>query len=284
MVRRRLVVILLLVVGLVAACDSDSDPGPSGLTYVALGDSYASGPGLGSMDQETPGCLRSARNYPHLVADELTSYTLVDVSCGGETSGQIRNGRTLGDGTVVEPQLDAVTDDTGLVTLGIGANDASAYLGLFSYCLLPATANDASCEQYLATYAAPTFTATRDRIVALVEEIRERAPRARIVLVGYLRLVPDSGSCAVMPLSDVRRAAALKIESLMRTAQKDAAKTAGIDFVDARSLSAGHDACAGSEAWVNGVDNVPGDGTLLHPKAEGMRRVADEVLATVEKD
>ena len=36
--------------------------------YVALGDSYTAGPGILPQDTNFPGCLRSLKNYPHLVA------------------------------------------------------------------------------------------------------------------------------------------------------------------------------------------------------------------------
>ena len=58
---------------------------PAPLTYAALGDSYASGaliPTPGSADPA--GCVRSNRNYPHLVAAAL-HLVLTDVSCGGAT-------------------------------------------------------------------------------------------------------------------------------------------------------------------------------------------------------
>ena len=59
------------------------------LTYVALGDSYTSGPGLPGADPDDP-CQRAADNYPAQVAEGLAaSYRvkLRDRSCGGATTG-----------------------------------------------------------------------------------------------------------------------------------------------------------------------------------------------------
>ena len=51
-------------------------------TYVALGSSFAAGPGVDPI--VVPACGRSARNYPALVAERL-GYDLVDVTSGGAT-------------------------------------------------------------------------------------------------------------------------------------------------------------------------------------------------------
>ncbi|WP_433755613.1 GDSL-type esterase/lipase family protein [Nocardia sp. CA-135398] len=88
---------------------------------MALGSSYASGPGL--PDIVDTSCSRSAHNYPHQVAT-ATGLDLVDVSCGGATTANILDTpQHTPDGAVVPVQIDAVTDDTRLVTITIGGND-----------------------------------------------------------------------------------------------------------------------------------------------------------------
>jgi hypothetical protein len=52
------------------------------VTYVALGSSYAAGPGVG--ETTDVGCGRGADSYPELLADEL-SLDLVNVACSGAT-------------------------------------------------------------------------------------------------------------------------------------------------------------------------------------------------------
>jgi hypothetical protein len=51
------------------------------MTYVALGSSFAAGPGIAPVVQKA--ALRSGRNYPHQVAERL-SLRLVDVTCTGQ--------------------------------------------------------------------------------------------------------------------------------------------------------------------------------------------------------
>src|SRR5688572_15016522 len=55
--------------------------------YVALGDSYTSGPLI--PDQVDAACGRSNRNYPSLVAQRLRGTELTDVSCGGATTAEM---------------------------------------------------------------------------------------------------------------------------------------------------------------------------------------------------
>ena len=59
-------------------------------TYVALGSSFASGPGIDPLLDAR--CGRSGSNYAHLVAERL-GYDLVDVTCGGATGTTSRPGR-----------------------------------------------------------------------------------------------------------------------------------------------------------------------------------------------
>lgn len=272
-------VIVLLVLSLLGACTSSSDRDRGGGVYVALGDSYVSGPGIGPEDPASPACRRSMENnYPQLIAAALQPEDVIDVSCGGATTETVREGRPADGQTADPPQLAAVTPDTTLVTVGIGANDESASAGLFTYCLISASATDRLCKKFTADFMGRAYFAARDSVETLLAMVKKRAPNARIVLVGYLRIVPDQGDCSVLPLSAANRASAARVESAWNTLQRIAAKRAGVTYVDMRRASKGHDACAGNDAWVNGVRNVPGDGVFLHANATGMRHVADEVL------
>src|SRR5690606_18578072 len=91
-------------------------PGPgSAGTYVALGDSAASGMGI---PPEEGTCRRSERAYGPLLA-ERHGYTLVNRTCAGARVGDV-----LGTSDVQgPPQIDGLDSDTALVTLMIGAND-----------------------------------------------------------------------------------------------------------------------------------------------------------------
>lgn len=275
-----LVAALTLGAGTLAACaGGSSDEGPTGAPgYVAIGDSYVSGPGIAPPDTTQPGCLRSLSNYPHLVAADTPDVALADVSCGGETTEMLRDGRTLTDGTVVQPQLGSIGRSTRRVTVGIGANDSAATSGLYQYCLLPASADDAQCRTFVTQYMPTVFPRTRKAVASILDEVTRRAPEARVQLTGYLRLAPDVGSCDALPIGEVRRALVASYEKSMRATLVKAAQQADVPFVDLYAASQGHDACA-VEPWVNGVDDhsATGDGAFLHPTAAGMRAAADAV-------
>jgi lysophospholipase L1-like esterase len=285
--RRRLLVAAVGLAAVVAACSGPSDDtGPTGSPgYVAIGDSFVSGPGIATTDPEQPGCLRSLSNYPHLVA-AASSLQLTDVSCGGEDTEMLRDGRTLDDGTVVEPQLASIGRDTTLVTVGIGANDGAATAGLYTYCLLPASADDAQCRTFTRSYMPDVLKATRKKVVSVLDEVHERAPDAKVYLVGYLRIVPDEGavSCAGLSLSAARTAMVAGHERAINAMLVDAAKRAHVPFVDLYTASKGHDVCAGDQAWVNGLDDssATGNGAFLHPTAAGMQAAADAVRQRLE--
>ncbi len=278
---RRLLAVAVtgLAAVLAAACSGSSDDaGPTGRPgYVAIGDSFVSGPGIATADPDQPGCLRSLSNYPHLVA-AATSRRLTDISCGGEDTTMLRDGRTLTDGTVVEPQLASIGRDTTLVTVGIGANDGSATAGLYTYCLLPTSADDAQCRTFTTSYMPGVLQKTRASVVSVLREVHERAPKADVYLVGYLRIAPDEGaaSCEGMSLTAERTQLVTEHEQALNAMLAEAAKQADVPFVDLWAASEGHDACAGDQAWVNGLDDstATGDGAFLHPTAAGMRAAA----------
>jgi lysophospholipase L1-like esterase len=90
--------------------------------YVALGDSYASGPGMPEQRADPTGCQRSTTNYPALLAQALQVRTYIDVTCGGARADHITVSQPVAPGPN-PPQFDALTPDTDLVTVSIGDND-----------------------------------------------------------------------------------------------------------------------------------------------------------------
>ncbi|MGX1668112.1 SGNH/GDSL hydrolase family protein [Streptomyces sp. NPDC055400] len=98
-------------------------PGGTG-EYVALGSSFAAGPGVGQRAANSPAlCARSDANYAQPVAHSR-EMSLTDVTCSGATTHDVLDG-----GQFFQPaQVDAVRSTTRLVTVTIGGNDVS-YLG-----------------------------------------------------------------------------------------------------------------------------------------------------------
>ncbi|MGH4000707.1 MAG: GDSL-type esterase/lipase family protein, partial [Pseudonocardiaceae bacterium] len=105
---------------------------PAYQKYVALGDSFTAGP---LIPWNSTWCFRSNNNYPAWLATDLGIYydagKFTDVSCSSADTTNL----SLPQPTPTpelnlasqSPQLDAVTLDTDLVTLGMGGNDYGVF-------------------------------------------------------------------------------------------------------------------------------------------------------------
>jgi hypothetical protein len=115
-----------------------------------------------------------------------------------------------------------------------------------------------------------------------VTAVRERAPRARVVLVDYLTVVPEPGSGpTALPLSadDLRLCG--DVGRRLAAATAEAARVSGVDLVEASAASRDHHA-GSAEPWVTGWEfgDVRAGGLApYHPNAAGMRAVADLLVA-----
>lgn len=285
MTRRRHLVACCLAALVLAGCSGSDDPPPvprptpigAITSYVALGDSYVAGPEIDDPVAASGYCLRSTRNYPALLAADLGVTAPTDVSCGGATTDGVLSPSTVSE-LPVPAQLDAVKPDTQLVTVGIGGNDDGLTANLFVTCLIPQSRTARVCQQLVPPKVRPSYPAIQDKIVSTLDAVTARAPTARVVLVGYLRIVDGSRACPRLRLDKDEAARAAAIMDALERTQRQAAREAGVEFVSVRDVSKGHDACA-ADAWVNGLTGVRGDGAFLHPNAAGMRAVADTVLA-----
>ncbi|MGI8451271.1 MAG: GDSL-type esterase/lipase family protein, partial [Streptosporangiaceae bacterium] len=105
---------------------------PAGSRYVAMGSSFAAGPGIPVRAPGSPRRAgRSASNYAHVVARAL-GLDLHDVTYSGATTSDILRPSAAGRAA----QLDAVTPATRLVTLTAGGNDVG-YLPRLTLSSLP---------------------------------------------------------------------------------------------------------------------------------------------------
>ncbi|MEO6605841.1 MAG: SGNH/GDSL hydrolase family protein [Aeromicrobium sp.] len=285
MIRARRVGVALVAAALLltAACSSDKDkpageggePSAGIASYVALGDSYVSGPGIATVDPDSKGCQRSNHNWPTLLAEDLGVESFRDVSCGGATTDDIITVRPAASRVQPFAQIDAVKPDTELVTLGIGGNDEALFGGIVFACHAGMNIGEKVCDTFIDTTMDEILKRTETRIANVIERIRAKAPRARVILVGYLRVLSDDTSCVVPGMRT--NSAAVSGEQALDSMQKAGAERAGAEYVSVRELSAGHEACTSDAAWVNGFTADPGDGVYLHPTAAGMRAVAKAV-------
>ncbi len=248
--------------------------------YVAMGDSFTAGPLVPRQHGRPFACLRSDHNYPSVVARALRLTKFTDVSCSAATTAEMSRPQQVLLGHN-EPQLDAVTPDTSLVTIGIGGNDVGFSKTLYTCAGLSLTApTGAPCLRHFGATLDHRVTETAPRVAAVLQEIRARAPRARILVVGYLRLLPASRGCwpsAPMAAGDVPYLDG--IERSVNTMLAEQARRAGAGFVDVYHGAAGHDMCS-AHRWVESV-LITHAAAPVHPNAAGMRFVAGRVLAAI---
>jgi lysophospholipase L1-like esterase len=282
---------LALLVVVVAFCGGAASAQAAGPVYVALGDSYTSAPLVPNQHGDPPDCGRSDHNYPSLVAAALEIGTFVDVSCGSAQTKHMTEPQTdLPLGGTNPPQFDALRADADLVTVGIGGNDAGL-VGVAEKCAeLGATnPNGTACRDYWAPggndQVAAKIEATKPKIAAVLQGIHQRAPHARVAIVGYPDVLPkNGGSCYPMvPLSpdDIRYIDELIVRINTMIAGQAAANDA--DFVDTYRDSGGHDVCkVPPERWFEGV--VPTEPAYpLHPNGKGEASMARSAIAVLSR-
>lgn len=253
-----------------------AQPIPAGAKYVAMGSSFAAGPGIPSYYETPPApCARSNGNYAHLTASRH-GLALTDVSCSGATTAHLTGRRAVPQGDSLPPQLDALTPDTGLVTITIGGNDIN-YIGRLSAAgcnMLAAQSWDKEKCPMPPMPDEAAYAALALRMDAIAKEVRRRAPDARLVFVDYLTILPMTGDCKALALfpfdADNSREVARRLAAITAKAAVDN----GADLLKASALSADHDACA-ADPWMNGFPISSGAGAAFHPNAKGMAAVAE---------
>jgi lysophospholipase L1-like esterase len=250
--------------------------------YVALGSSMAAGPGIRPSAAGAPWWAgRSARNYPHLLAQRL-KLDLVDVTFSGATTAHV-----LADHQHGEPaQIAALDGSESLVTVTIGGNDVG-YIPLLMAASLPRCARrlpllgERISELLDRQTRDGALAEVFDSLSAVGRALRDRAPRARIYFVDYLTLLPPAGAPAP-PLSQAEADLGRHVAGTLERLTADAATATGCELVSAAVASRQHHAWS-AEPWTTtparyGVP-LPGRPAPLHPNGAGMRAVADLVAA-----
>ncbi|WIE82396.1 SGNH/GDSL hydrolase family protein [Curtobacterium sp. MCPF17_021] len=311
---------------------------PGGTDYVALGDSYAGGFGVAPYGSgPAAGCFQSTTDYPHQVAASL-GLQLNDRACAGATTGNIsRVPQATGVGRATAPvQADALSKDTDIVTVSIGGNDLG-FTGVIKNCIAldkngPVFSEIRGhsydrCKDY---YAPVVRGVVHDRLAARIRNtvaprlaqtfrvIAQRAPQAKVFVVGYPMIAPSSAQFPkgcfssligdsgleppfpqnAFPFTTADTAYFHRTQNALDGAVKAAAKARGFTFVPALQGSAAHTACAASgSAWMAGLtltdrgtaaDSTPVAGTklsilfgALHPNAAGVAYLRDQTKAAI---
>jgi lysophospholipase L1-like esterase len=259
-------------------------PDPAETRYVALGSSFAAGPGIPPLADR--GALRSTRNYAHQLAEAL-DLRLTDVTCSGATTADLRHRRQPTLTGARPPQIEAVA--AGLVTITAGGNDVG-YLGMLTSAALRGvlarrlplpTALADRLRHSLEVPAPERFAEVQASLVALVEEIRRRAPAARVVLVDYLPVLGSHATPATVPLDGAQIAGGRQVADELAAATARAALTTGADLLAMSRLGVDHGVGA-PRPWMGGMATgiaFTGGPVPFHPTLDGMTAVAEALAA-----
>lgn len=235
----------------------------------------AAGPGIRPRAAHAPrGSGRSAANYPHLVAERL-SYDLVDVTFSGATTANLLSEPQRG----TPPQMDALDGSESLVTVTVGGNDVG-YVPMLYAAGLPRWVRMVPVLGAIVlghldvTERDRALAAVGDSLKAVGDQVRRRAPNARVLFVDYLSLLPPKGVRAD-PLPEDAVETGRRIASALERLTAEAAAATGCEVVAAGAASREHHGWS-TDPWTTrfGVP-LPGRAAPLHPNAVGMRAVAD---------
>lgn len=265
---------------------------PEGGEYAALGDSFQSGEGsydyFAGTDTETNECHRSVSAYPVL----LRYSGLIDLDLNFRAcSGAVIDDLEVTFSTERAPwddgisQLDALGEQTGLVTIGIGGNDLgfSRVVEACAHLVVSKT----TCERELgpdvaASLASLQSGAMRTKLDELLGYIRDRAPNARLLLISYPLffpnpLEPEPFGCTGMVLRQYDR---LWMNQSIYDADRTLASiagSAGFEFVDMWDALDGHEQCT-EDPGLNAIMNFGQDPESYHPNAYGHELMAQRLI------
>jgi lysophospholipase L1-like esterase len=270
-----------LVAAVVLAVPAAASAGTA--DYVALGDSYVAGPFI---PPPIPpwGCLKSGSNYAHLAALKL-SISLADPSCSGAETGDM----TASQGVSPQPnppQFDSLQADTQDVTLGIGGNDIG-FSSLAESCFSETPNAGSPChDKYVANgddQISDRISATGLKVADVIQGIHSRSPNARVFVVNYPAIFPDTGpGCwPLLPVADGDAAWLRDKEKELNQMLANEAAAGGATLIDWYTASIGHDACKPPGIkWVEAA--IPMSGvTPVHPNLAGMLAASDLVVAAI---
>jgi lysophospholipase L1-like esterase len=256
-----LVTILIALAGFVmaGALPAAAQPNSGTVQYVALGDSYAAGQGGGDYIND---CLESPNGYPYLLDHRRRIDLRDNVACTGATTFE-----------VISEQLPALTEDTELVTLTVGAAD----LGLSTVLTACTAGTQEECLTAVAI-ARTKLGMLAVNLANLYAAVADEAPNALIVVTGYPYLFepPAEGDPDAAIITAINNA----ITALNSTIQQAvlAAQTAGINiiYVDVTDEFAGH-GIGSKQPFIHATGP-----DAYHPNAAGYRAYAKAIFTAIK--
>jgi lysophospholipase L1-like esterase len=277
MIKRGRALAAMLISMLVLAAPAAADE------YVALGDSFTAGP-LIPLQIEPFGCLKSNNNFAHLTSREL-DIPLKDPSCSGAETEDMTNPQGVSPGPN-PPQFDSLSAATTVVTLQIGGNDIG-FSEIAENCASATSPEGTPCQDHYVVDGRDELSeriqATAPLVGAVLQGIRARAPGARILVVNYASILPDTGGGCwpQIPITEGDVPYVRGVQKQLNAMLAEQAAAHGAEVVDWYTASIGHDACQPPVIrWVEPV--VPANAAApLHPNLLGMLGASDLLSAAL---
>lgn len=219
-------------------------------SYVALGDSYASGDGAGSYLSGTPSCYRSLKGYPGLIAT-AGGYALNLQACSGATIADVTNS-----------QLAALSDTTAKVTITVGGNDIG-FASTLTTCL---GTNTTACLNAV-TAANTKISALSTQLNTLFVAVKQKAPNATVVATAYPRLFNGKDCSLFTSFTTTEMTELNKGADNLAEVIKAAATASSIGYAEVRDPFVKHAVCD-SSAWIRNVSLFT-QYESFHPNANG---------------
>lgn len=281
-IRLRLARALLFLVAVLAASAALAGSA-SAASYVSLGDSYAAGPFIPSPVLPL-GCLKSDHNYPHLAAPSIGP--LKDPSCSGAKTDDMTNPQSVEIDGPNPPQHNSLEAGTEVVSVTIGGNDIG-FSEIAQSCITLNPFSSPCKDKYDSggkDQIAERIAATAPKVAAVLQGIHSRSPKARVYVVNYPAIFPETGSGCwpQMPISfsdaPYLRAKQQELNAMLATQ----AANNGAKLGNWYQASIGHDACKSSSVrWVEPlIPNNPA--APIHPNLRGMEGGAAVLVSAVK--
>ena len=295
--------------------------------YVALGDSYISGEGAGSyLDGTNFDANEAAKderrkdmnpfekawdslpggddedhsdesNYCHRSDNSWASGVHSDGNFKGDFTFGACSGATTkdywnenGDNDGEKPQRELIDEDTSLITLSMGGNDAG-FSSVIENCVSPF---GNGCGSEKSDEVKADIDKAAEDLIKVYLDMREKSPNARIIVAGYPRMFPVDDDDANGGDSGVSRDEQRWVNEMGEYANgkiREAAENSGadIEFVDISNALDGHE-IGSDDPWMNdldvgfgGADSSGASVESFHPKKEGHNAIQALIDAQIDQ-
>lgn len=230
-------ILLLHVLG--TPLNSSASSFPSIATYIALGDSYASGSGAGTNTGSLCGPFSDA--YPVQLAKAIGPVRFHSAACGGATTG-----------SVIWNQLASI-GDSDLVTLTVGGNEVD-FFSVLNECVYqwaPVGTCEGELRQSRRLIESSRFMEGYAKMVKLGLQVMK--PRGRLLVTGYAMFfndetMPCDGATFSItnPEQLLTRELRRELNTLVRMLNhviRSTAEAHGAEYVDVDKMFEGHRFC-----------------------------------------